>query len=34
MWAIAKDEMSQRDKPLVKILLGTSDSNIPFESLR
>lgn len=25
--------MSQRDKLLVKILLGTSDTNIPFEPL-
>jgi hypothetical protein len=25
--------MSQRDKLLVKILMGTSDSNIPFEPL-
>lgn len=25
--------MSRRDKLLVKILLGTSDTNIPFESL-
>ena len=25
--------MSQRDKLLVKILLGNSDANIPFESL-
>lgn len=25
--------MSQRDKLLVKILLGTSDANIPFEPL-
>jgi predicted RNA binding protein YcfA (HicA-like mRNA interferase family) len=25
--------VTQRDKLLVKILLGTSDSNIPFESL-
>lgn len=25
--------MSQRDKLLVKILLGTSDANIPFDSL-
>ena len=26
--------MSQQDKLLVKILLGTSDNNIPFDSLR
>ena len=26
--------MSQQDKQLVKILLGTSDHNIPFDSLR
>jgi predicted RNA binding protein YcfA (HicA-like mRNA interferase family) len=26
-------KMSQRDKLLVKILLGTSDANIPFEPL-
>lgn len=25
--------MSQRDKLLIKILLGTADANIPFESL-
>jgi hypothetical protein len=25
--------MSQRDKLLIKILLGTSDTNIPFDSL-
>jgi predicted RNA binding protein YcfA (HicA-like mRNA interferase family) len=27
------EKMSQRDKLLVKILLGTSDANIPFEPL-
>lgn len=25
--------MSQRDKLLVKVLMGNSDANIPFESL-